>query len=224
MAVGHWKYGAKSSGGLQTIAALKSYGLMEDAGKGPDRKVRLTEVALRILLDTRPDSQERVQLLSAAATAPAQFAEIHRANPDGLPSTATLRHYLIFDKRFTESAADEICKILLVNQAFISSIGGRIEADNVEMEKDQNLVLPSQIRPAFARPDSEKRGWQHLSTPFGATERQIAEYPVGPDSTVRLVARGPISRASISKLIALLELNKEDFPEKIESEQTVGTE
>src|ERR1035437_5342820 len=52
----HWGYSPKSSGLIQTVAALKSYGLMEDEGRGEARRLRLTERALRILLDNRTDS------------------------------------------------------------------------------------------------------------------------------------------------------------------------
>src|SRR4051812_5063904 len=56
VAVKHWDYKAKSSGGVQTVAALKAFGLMKDIGTGDARQVQLTELGLRIILDTRVDS------------------------------------------------------------------------------------------------------------------------------------------------------------------------
>src|SRR6266849_5617157 len=70
VAVKHWGYEEKSSGGLQTIAALISFGLLKDDGIGDKRKLQLTQNALRILLDQRPDSIERAQLIKQAALAP----------------------------------------------------------------------------------------------------------------------------------------------------------
>lgn len=67
---GHWNYSLKSSGLVQTVGALKSYGLLEDEGRGLDRRVRLTDLALRILLDPRADSPERRELIRQAALSP----------------------------------------------------------------------------------------------------------------------------------------------------------
>src|SRR5262245_13701109 len=54
-----WGYASASSGLQQTLAALKAYGLSEDIGRGQDRRVQLTELALRILHDTRPGAKEQ---------------------------------------------------------------------------------------------------------------------------------------------------------------------
>src|SRR5688572_16075116 len=56
--VTHWGYGGKSSGGLQTVSALKQFGFLVDTGSGDDRKVQLTDLAFKILLDEVPNSVE----------------------------------------------------------------------------------------------------------------------------------------------------------------------
>src|SRR4051812_14070001 len=66
----HWDYSPKSSGLLQSIAALKSYGLLDEEGRGDDRRVRLSDLALRILLDQRPDPRERREMLQRSARMP----------------------------------------------------------------------------------------------------------------------------------------------------------
>src|SRR4051794_18119731 len=63
----HWEYSERSSALLQTIAALKSYGLMEEEGRGQERRLKLSELALRILLDQRPNSLERRDWMQRAA-------------------------------------------------------------------------------------------------------------------------------------------------------------
>ena len=70
VAVKHWGYQEKSSGGLQTIAALIAYGLMQDEGTGEKRKLKLTPNAIRLILDKRPDSTERAQLIKEMALTP----------------------------------------------------------------------------------------------------------------------------------------------------------
>src|SRR5438552_1336676 len=70
VAAKHWGCEPTSSGCLQTAAALISFGLMQDEGTGAKRKVKLTQNALKILLDTRADSSKRKALIKQAALAP----------------------------------------------------------------------------------------------------------------------------------------------------------
>lgn len=114
----HWRYSASSSGLIQTIAALKSYGLMVDEGSGAERKLRLTEMTLRILLDNRPDSTERVELIKRAALNPSVSSDVHGNWPDGLPSDDTLNHSLIFERGFAPQNAARAVRILKENQRF----------------------------------------------------------------------------------------------------------
>ena len=95
VAVTLWGYGAKSSGGSQTVAALKLYGLMADEGSGTDRRVVLTEPALRILRDTRDPSPERSSLIKRAAFTPKVFQELHEKYGTELPNLATVAYYLV---------------------------------------------------------------------------------------------------------------------------------
>src|SRR4051812_49081512 len=67
VAAKHWNYEPKSSGGLQTAAAMISFGLMEDEGTGDKRTLKLTKNALKILLDGREESSERDALIKQVA-------------------------------------------------------------------------------------------------------------------------------------------------------------
>ena len=108
VATKHWGFVEDSSNGAQTIAALISFGLMQDEGSGDRRTVRLTQEALRILLDARPDSSERVELIKRCALAPKIHKQIWDKWGTGLPSDAQLRHTLLFDWEtpFNENAVD----------------------------------------------------------------------------------------------------------------------
>jgi len=102
--VGHWGFAEKSSGGLTTAAALKSFGLMRDLEGTGVRKVQLTELALRIVLDERPDSRERAEAIKKAALLPKMHIFLWNKYGPELPSDANLRHELIFDWKFNENA------------------------------------------------------------------------------------------------------------------------
>src|SRR5581483_7794224 len=109
-AIKHWGYKEKSSGGIQTIAALKSYGLIQDSGSGDNRKLQLTPLAIRILLDQRQVSPEREQAIKEAALAPAIHRKAWQLWGTSLPSRDQLEHTLRNDWEFTESAIDTFIK------------------------------------------------------------------------------------------------------------------
>lgn len=98
-----WGYSAKSSGLLQTAAALKQFGLVEDMGSGDDRKILLTKLGQTIVADQRPGAREMG--LKEAARSPAVIAEyLSKWLPDR-PSDAHCVSELHLDRGFTEEAA-----------------------------------------------------------------------------------------------------------------------
>jgi hypothetical protein len=108
IAAKHWGFVDGSSSGQQTVAALMSFGLMQDEGTGEKRAVKLTQAALRILLDARPDSTERAELIKQAALSPRIHKQLWDKWGTGLPSDAQLKHTLLFDWEtpFNENAVD----------------------------------------------------------------------------------------------------------------------
>jgi len=112
VAVKHWGYEEKSSGGTQTAAALISFGLLRDDGVGEKRKVKLTENALRILLDTRTDSSDRVDAIRIAALTPKIHQQLWRKWGTDIPSPENLKHTLMLDWKppFNPAAVDGFIK------------------------------------------------------------------------------------------------------------------
>lgn len=101
-AAAHWGYSAKSSGGKQTIAALRAFGLLDG-----DSLVKLSGRALRILLDEREGSEERLRLVQQAALMPPVHARLWERYGAELPSLQTLRLSLILDEGFNENSVDD---------------------------------------------------------------------------------------------------------------------
>jgi len=101
-AAAHWGYSPKSSGGKQTIAALRAFGLLEG-----DTAVKLSGRALRILLDEREASEERERLLKQAALLPPLHSRMWERYGAELPSAQTLRLSLILDEGFNENSVDD---------------------------------------------------------------------------------------------------------------------
>src|ERR1700683_3911035 len=113
VAAGHWNYETKSSAATQTAAALMSFGLMSDEGTGSKRRLKLTQDGLRILIDKRPDSTERTELIKRAALAPKIHQQIWEKWGNEI-SDSNLRHSLIFEWKppFNENSVDGFIKEL----------------------------------------------------------------------------------------------------------------
>jgi hypothetical protein len=104
----HWGMEPKSSAGAQIVAALISFGLMQDEGTGDKRKVKLSQSALKILLDVRPDSVERATVVKQAALSPKIHQAIFSRWGAGGISDDNLRHALIveWEPPFNENTVD----------------------------------------------------------------------------------------------------------------------
>jgi hypothetical protein len=105
VAVAHWGYARSSSGGKQTIAALRAYGLLEDL-RG---ERRLTDRAQHILI-REPGSTERNDLLRQAALAPPLFSKLWERYGADLPSDKSLRSWLVLELKVNENSVTELLR------------------------------------------------------------------------------------------------------------------
>ncbi|HUY09569.1 MAG TPA: hypothetical protein VMW80_09005 [Candidatus Dormibacteraeota bacterium] len=108
VALRHWGFSTRTGSANVTLAAPAKYGLMEASGKGDGRKVRLTELGLRLLRDGNPDREG--DLVTAALT-PSVFAELwaHCQREGGMPSDDNLRWWLQ-QRNFTDGAVREFVR------------------------------------------------------------------------------------------------------------------
>lgn len=94
----HWESAPKSSGFLQAIAALKQFGLLEDEGSGENRRARLSNLALDILLHPE-GSSERDEALKTAALTPKIHRELWEKYNGKLPAAdSSIRYYLLRER------------------------------------------------------------------------------------------------------------------------------
>lgn len=105
VAVTHWGYSARSSGGMQTAAALRAYGFLEDV-RG---ELRLTDRAQHILI-REPGTAGRSDLLRQAALSPPVFAKLWERYGLDLPSDKSLRSYLILELKFNENSVEDLLR------------------------------------------------------------------------------------------------------------------
>jgi hypothetical protein len=107
-ALSAWGYGPKSSGGRQTLATMKYYGLLEIEGEGDARKIKVSDLARRIILDQREDQTEKRELIRRVALMPAAHKVLYKQYQKGLASDGTVQHFLIFEQGFNTDAAREL--------------------------------------------------------------------------------------------------------------------
>lgn len=151
-------YGDKSGPGFAALSALKKYGLIDEEGSGQARRIRVSELANRILLDTREDKTERERLIKKAALSPSIYKNLWQKYGYEAPSNATLRHYLIFDRKFSDNASDQVIKTYnkTINFAQLSAADEVVPAGQLEdLESSDTVKATSRnIEPQGTRIES----------------------------------------------------------------------
>ena len=213
VAAAHWGYSPSSSGAFQTVAALKNYGLMTDEGTGTSRYVRLTELAFRILLDTRPDSVEREKYKRQAALLPAVAAEVHQKWSDMLPSESTLNHYFVFERGFSPSSALKAVKIIVENEEFTSFL----HFDSMSSNEGTENKLEARMHSSARLTPSSTAGSEAQVAAVGT--KDAIERIISPDGKLFIEIKGEPSKESYSFLQSYFELRQKFFKPTSENVQ-----
>lgn len=141
-----WGYSEKSSGGFQTISALKAYGLLEESGAG---KVKLTKHAMDYFRDER--DEHRAQRLQDFATNPPFLMDLFNHWGAHVPSDTVARSYLKIDRGMNEQSSRAVLNIYKENIALANVKGGaKIQAveEEEEEEEEEMEAAPAKVRPA----------------------------------------------------------------------------
>ncbi|MBK8200448.1 MAG: hypothetical protein IPK75_19035 [Acidobacteria bacterium] len=171
LAAQHWGYGPKSSVWMQAVGALKYYGLVVDEGSREARKIKLSPLARRILLDKRPDSPERAKALAEAALNPALHARIWEHFEGKLPSPANLEHYLVFDLGLLEKPAKSLAGQFIGTVAY-AGLGKDNGADGAQPPPAGDDAPPFEEPP----PEFKPRGGSWAPKP--PQDPQMRDFPI----------------------------------------------
>jgi hypothetical protein len=200
-AVDHWGYKQKSSGGLQTIASLKSYGLIIDEGNGDDRKLRLSDIGIAIVQDERSVSPERDELIEVAAFKPKILADMWAKYGASLPSLDTVKHFLTVDRRYNPNAISDIIR------AYKAAVSRRNKETTEDID-DEKMELASDNAIVKTDLGASSKGMPGIIHVQDRGE-EIANIPVSRSCKIRLIADGQYSKKSIEVLVAQLKLGLE---------------
>lgn len=195
--VGHFGIKAGTGPANRVISAMRQYGLLENRGE----QLRVSESAFKIL-HLSDDSAERAQALREAAVKPAIIQDVLRAFPEGLPSDANLRNFLIQQKNFNPDSIAFFIGVLRKNLSF-----ARVDQSGYEDGPEEPL-------PPEPTQEATRRGPLAGRTPVSsAGEQERLRFSLSGDRTVRLIFGGPQpTQAEIDELMDYLKISRRTFP------------
>ncbi|MGJ4928615.1 hypothetical protein ACQR1I_14180 [Bradyrhizobium sp. HKCCYLS2038] len=189
-----WGWGAKSSGTLQTIAALLAYGLLEDQGSGDNRKLKVTDLAFKALEDERPG--EREAALAEAALKPKLIAEYAERWRDGRPGDGICISELRIDRGFTDDGARQFLKVFDDSIEFTRALKSdkKDDSDAVEWGQTVDNGTGAQLRSPLLLPVKRER----IVPAEG--ERVVFTEETDPQNYLKLIASGAIDELMLEAL------------------------
>jgi hypothetical protein len=132
-------YGPKSSGGRQALATMKYYGLIDVTGEGDGRRIKASDIALKILRDPREDETEKRQNIFRVAMTPTAHKLLHEEYQDGLASDGTVLHHL-HGLGFNEAAARELLDEFKDTASYIGLYESRKSVDKAPVKEDSRVA------------------------------------------------------------------------------------
>lgn len=201
-----WNTSAVSSGFLRSIAALKSFGLVEDSGSGDNRKVAVSELGARISTDARPGAREAA--IKRAFESCTILNEFYQTWGSARPADHAALSELTLDFKFGEDAAKKFIKVYDASVAFLETNPAtpKPEAKDAEPAKDPPPRTPAASPPLGAPANpvvvAPKKGGNMIE----------ATYPIS-EGNCSLSYPGDMSQKSAQRLAKWLMLMLEDVRE-----------
>ncbi len=110
-------YEVTTSHSMRAISALIQFNLIAEEGSTSDRRLKLSDLGLNIVLRNETDP-ERVDLLRKAATHPVVYHEMFELWNDGLPSDDAISNYLLFTKNFNPAVVPGVVRDFKATYAY----------------------------------------------------------------------------------------------------------
>jgi hypothetical protein len=178
-----------SGGGRATLSALVKFGLLQEQGRGDTRRVGLSELGKRIILNDDPMSLDRQEAIKDAALAPTIHRKIWDKYKGNIPSDTTLK-FELRKQGFLESGLASLLKEFrdTIRFARLSSEddGGRTEAEDKQAPHESATVVE----------------YDRLTSP-----RKLV-LPVAMDKSINIEGRFPLSESEWDQFMRVLEAMK----------------
>lgn len=173
----HWGYTQKSGSGRLVFAAVKSFGLIDVKGEGDSRSARVSDAARRVILDERPNSEERRKLLRDMALRPKKHRELWTHYEGVLPSDTELLFQLKTKWDFSDGGAADFLAEFRKTLAFakVDSSATVEAASTDEEEADDGNDGGSGRAADGANPAPASRNVSPPPTPTPPPQRPLAD-------------------------------------------------
>jgi hypothetical protein len=135
-----WKYSPGSSSFLRTVAALRSFGLVDETGSGDERKISVSDLGLRVVSDKRPGAYEAA-VLKAFETCTILNDYWQKWGAKRPPDSECMSE-LTLDNGFGEEAAKKFISVYDDTIAFVESLNG-------DSGNDGGETPPGDEKPVF---------------------------------------------------------------------------
>lgn len=132
----------KSSTGLVLLGALRAYGLLDDVKSGIETMVKISDLGLDIVADSRPGSVAWLGFVRKAAKLPKIHGELWNKYGASLPPDDELRRFLIREKDFGDKAATVCIVRYKKTIAFAKLAEGGAIANNTATENEESEAGP----------------------------------------------------------------------------------
>ncbi len=212
-------YSLKSSAGLQATASMRYYGLIDVQGLGINKKMKLSDSAYNILIDTRADSSERDRLIRDAALTPPIFQKLVEQFPETIPDSDLLGHELKITYKIIESSVDDFIKVFTETMTFAKVYESDIIGDEQEVA-DEEIASTEKESGGNKMIDKAKQVGIPIMPKVGivgvgSAGNVLSFVEFSPGLTFQLIAKENthITQKTFERLIKFLELTKEDYPE-----------
>jgi hypothetical protein len=154
VAAGYLGYSPKASSFTLIISALKKYGLALDEGSSEGRRVKVSDLGLQIVADSRDVSPHREERIKHAALLPKAHRELWEEFGSGPPDTKALEVYLTLEKAYTQEAARSVVKVYLATILYAGLNEGGILGDVAADDAGTDSAVPQRIADARTTMDS----------------------------------------------------------------------
>ena len=209
---GHLGYKPNTGPSVRAIAALKSFGLLVDQGRGAARQAKLSDLAFKIIIDDRPDSPERHNAIKEAALLPPVIRGLWEEYEGTLPSDATLR-YVLRSRGFSEVGADALIKVLRNTIEFArleesDNITGDPNAADDETKKHGENVDVFEVPFALEGSQSMQQHSRANDGTAKALEQRVLQIPLLGNKYLAMQLPVPLTEADWQQMLSVLNAMK----------------
>lgn len=205
-------YKSESGASLAASASLKRFGLLEGRGS----EIRVSGLAMKFL---RPLNEDELgEGAIEAAKEPEIFQELLRLSEDGSPpSDEVLSAYLERKFGFHPKGAKSCVRAFRDTLEYVESLNGslvgllNVGAQQANADEAETVHLKEGAYVSTVEEDTRNKTYQGTFGKIGDNE-EVLRFRLSADSAVEISFDGRITRNSIERLVALLELSKDTYP------------